>query len=234
MKTTNLIDYFERIGYDWNEDLKLLTSICMLTKTRPNKEKKSGDMSYGSEQCFLVKAIAKHIAAECFFEIGTGRGTACYSVALEDTIEEIITIDIISHFQKKNEAIAYMAAQLSNHDIYQLVEGQEKEKISFKHRSEVPLIMQEQEGNVDLAFIDGDHTTAHIIKQDFEICDRLVRKGGIIIFDDYHPTKFAVKGVVDEVLKNNPSYEAELICFHGHLFDKERKTQDNGIVVIKK
>ena len=234
MKVTNLEDYFERIGYDWEQDLKKLTSICMLTKTRADKNKQSGQMSYGSEQCFLVKAVARHIGASSFFEIGTGRGTACYSVALEEKIEEIITVDIVSHFQKKNEAIAYQPFQVSNHDLYQMVEGEEKEKISFKHRSELPLIIQEYDEEIDLAFIDGDHTDISIIKQDFIACDQLVREGGIILFDDYHPSKFAVKQVVDEILEKNPSYSAELVCFHGHLFDQERKTEDNGIVILKK
>jgi len=234
MKTTNLVDYFERIGYDWNKDLKLLSAICMLTKTRVDKNKKSGQMSYGSEQCFLVKSVANHIGASSFFEIGTGRGTACYSVALEKTVDEIVTVDIISHYERREEAIAYMPAQVSNHDLYQLVEGKEKEKISFKHRSEIPFIIQEHEENFDLAFIDGDHTSTRIIREDFEICDRLVRDGGVILFDDYHPSKFAVKKIVDDVLANNPSYEAELICFHGHLFDKDRQAEDNGIVIVRK
>jgi len=234
MKTTNLVEYFEKINYDWNKDLKPLTSICMLTKTRVDKTKKSGEMSYGSEQCFLVKSIANHIGASTFFEIGTGRGTACYSVALEEEIEEIITVDIVSHFQKKNEAIAYQPFQVSNYELYQMVEGQEKEKISFKHRSEIPFIVQEYEGEIDLAFIDGDHENINIIREDFQICDQLVREGGIILFDDYHPTKFSVKKVVDEILQNNPSYSAELVCFHGHLFNEDRKSTDNGIVILRK
>ena len=73
-----------------------------------------------------------------------------------------------------------------------------------------------------------------IILNDFNIANKLVRDGGIILFDDYHPTKFAVKEVVDKVLSENPSFKSELVCFHGHLFEQERKVSDTGIVVVTK
>jgi len=234
MKTTGLLEYFDKVGYDWNEDRENLSTICHFTKTRIDPNKEEGQMSFGAEQCFLVKAVANHIKAEKFFEIGTGRGTACYSVALEDTVEEIVTIDIVSHFQKKREAIGYKEAIVSNDDIYQMIPFAEKHKIKFKHVSEVPFFEDELEDEFDLAFIDGNHTDIEVIENDFRIANKLVRDGGVILFDDYHPTKFAVKQVVDKILAENANFEAELVCFHGHLFDEERKVDDTGIVVVKK
>ena len=234
MKTTNLEDYFKRLGYNWKDDLSKLSTICHYTKTRVNPNKNEGDMSFGAEQCFLVKAIANNIKSERFFEIGTGRGTACFAVALEESIEEVVTIDIISHFQKKKEAIGYREAVVSNEDIYHMIPFDQKEKIKFKHVSEVPFFVDEMEGEFDLAFIDGNHTDVNIILNDFNIANKLVRDGGIILFDDYHPTKFAVKEVVDKVLSENPSFKSELVCFHGHLFEQERKVSDTGIVVVTK
>jgi len=234
MKTTNLLEYFERVGYDWKDDLDNLKIICHFTKTRVNPNKEEGDMSFGAEQCFLVKAIAKSTKAEKFFEVGTGRGTACYSVSLEDTIDEIITVDIISHYQKKKEAIGYREAVVSNNDLYEMIPFQEKEKIKFKHTSEVPFFIEDERGQFDVAFIDGDHTNVDIIRNDFELCNKLVKNGGIILFDDYHPEKFAVKQVADKILEENPDFKAELICFHGHLFDEGRKVRDNGILVVTK
>lgn len=234
MKTTKLLDYFKSINYDWNDDLEKLKTICHFTKTRVDPNKEEGQMSFGAEQCFLVKAVANHIQAERFFEIGTGRGTACYAVALEEKIEEITTVDIISHFQKKKEAIGYKEAVVSNDDIYHMIPFGEKDKISFKHVSEVPFFESEMEDEFDLAFIDGNHTDVEVIKNDFRIANKLVRDGGVILFDDYHPTKFAVKQVVDEILAENANFKAELVCFHGHLFEKERATVDNGIVVVTK
>lgn len=234
MKTINIIEYFDRVGYDWNKDLDKLSRICHFTKTRANPNKVEGEMSFGAEQCFFVKSVAKSIGATKFFEIGTGRGTACYAVALEDTVEEVVTVDIISHYQKKREAIGYKEAIVSNADIYDMIEYSEKEKIKFKHVSEVPFFIEEMEGQFDLAFIDGDHTDVDVIMNDFNIANKLVRDGGIILFDDYHPTKFSVKKVVDQVLADNPAFESELVCFHGHLFDEDRKVSDTGIVVVTK
>jgi predicted O-methyltransferase YrrM len=234
MKTTGLLEYFDKVGYDWNEDKENLSTICHFTKTRIDPNKEEGQMSFGAEQCFLVKAVANHTKAEKFFEIGTGRGTACYSVALEDTVEEIVTIDIVSHFQKKREAIGYKEAIVSNDDIYQMIPFSEKYKIKFKHVSEVPFFEDELEDEFDLAFIDGNHTDIEVIENDFRIANKLVRDGGVILFDDYHPTKFAVKQVVDKILAENTNFEAELVCFHGHLFEEERKVDDTGIVVVKK
>ena len=234
MKTTNLIDYFNRIKYDWKTDLSKLSTICHFTKTRVNPNKNEGDMSFGAEQCFLVKAVAGNMNAERFFEIGTGRGTACYSVALEDSIKDVVTVDIISHFQKKKEAIGYKEAIVSNDDIYHMIPFEEKEKIRFKHVSEVPMMLDEMEGEFDLAFIDGNHTDINVIMNDFNIANKLVKSGGVILFDDYHPTKFAVKEVVDKVLAENSEFKAELVCFHGHLFEQDRKVSDTGIVVVTK
>lgn len=234
MKITNLEDYFKQIGYEWKDDLNKLSTICHFTKTRVNPNKNEGDMSFGAEQCFLVKAVANHLKAERFFEIGTGRGTACFSVALEETIEEIITIDIVSHFQKKNEAIGYRSAVVSNEDIYQLIPFEEKEKIKFKHVSEVPFFIDEMEDEFDLAFIDGNHTDVNVIMNDFNVANKMVRDGGVILFDDYHPSKFAVKEVVNQILADNPTFKSELVCFHGHLFEQERKVTDTGIVVVTK
>ena len=79
-----------------------------------------------------------------------------------------------------------------------------------------------------MAFIDGNHTDVGIILNDFNVANKLVRDGGVILFDDYHPTKFAVKEVADKVLSENPSFKSELVCFHGlceeallHLFNGE-------------
>ena len=234
MKITNLKEYFERINYDWKADLNKLSTICHFTKTRHDPNKQEGQMSFGAEQCFLVKSIVSNIGANKFFEIGTGRGTACYSVSLEETIEEIVTVDIVSHYQKKKEAIGYREAIVSNSDLYEMIPFEEKEKIKFKHTSEVPFFIQEFIGEFDVAFIDGDHTNTNIIRNDFELCNKMVRDGGIILFDDYHPEKFAVKEVADKILDENPNFKAELVCFHGHLFDEDRKVENNGILVVTK
>tara|TARA_Y100000034_G_scaffold6291_2_gene6915 strand:+ start:1698 stop:2402 length:705 start_codon:yes stop_codon:yes gene_type:complete len=232
MQTTNLQDFFVRIGYNYRNDLEKLSTICKYTKTRVNNERTAGEMSYGSEQCFLVKAIAQSIEATDFFEIGTGRGTASYAVSLLESLERVMTIDIISFHEKRHTAIGYEAAHVSNHDLYEMIPYPEKEKIEFKHLSELSRVFNQNSGEFDLAFIDGNHTDFDVIMNDFAICNHLVRPGGLILFDDYHPDKFAVKAAADKVLQDNPQYTAELICFHGHLFEQSRAATDNGILMV--
>ena len=166
MLITNLNDFFDKVNYSWQSDLEKMKIINHFTKTRVDPNKQEGFMSYGGEQSFLVKSIAAHVGAKKFFEIGTGRGTACYSVALESNIDEVVTVDIVSHFQKKKEAIGYREAIVSNDDLYQLIPFEEKAKIKFRHVSEIPSLIDELEDEFDLAFIDGNHTDEKIIRNE--------------------------------------------------------------------
>ena len=42
------------------------------------------------------------------------------------------------------------------------------------------------------------------------------------------------KKSADKVLKENSHFKSELVCFHGHLFDEERKVENYGILVVTK
>ena len=216
MKITNLQDFCVQAGYNYHADLEKLSTICDYTKTRVNNDRHRGEMSYGSEQCFLIKAIANSIDTAHFFEIGTGRGTASYAVSLLQSVDRVVTVDIVPHTKKVHTAIGYQPAYVSNKDICDLIPYEEKSKISFKHVDDLKEILEQNENKFDLAFIDGDHSNFDVIMNDFAMCEWLVRPGGVILFDDYHPDKFAVKTVADKILKQNPDYSAELVCFHGH------------------
>ena len=122
----------------------------------------------------------------------------------------------------------------SNHDLYQMIPFHEKEKVRFFNVSQYSDLASQKEGFFDIAFIDGDHTNEKVILNDYMISKHLLREDGVFLFDDYHPEKFSVKSVVDQILESDSSLEAELVCFHGHLFDKERSVTDNGIVIVKK
>ena len=231
MKTVDLLDYFDEIGYDWNKDFEKLDVIMRYTKTRPKKIEYSP--SAGQEQTYLLKGIAENIGATSFFEIGTGRGTACYALSLIPEMEQIITVDIISHYQKKNEAIENKPAVVSNYDLYNMIPYEEKQKISFKHTSDMMTVKLEMSNEFDMAFIDGNHTSYDIVMQDFNNCLDLVKPGGVIVFDDYHPQKFVVKNVVNDILLENPDIEACLVCVTGHLFEQDKRKEDSGLVVFK-
>jgi cephalosporin hydroxylase len=61
--------------------------------------------------------------------------------------------------------------------------------------------------NIDLLFIDGDHTLDGV-KNDFERYNKYVKKGGFIIFDDYHHE--IIKKYCDDIFMMNDEYE--VIC----------------------
>jgi len=176
MKTKNIKEYFQSVDYDYQKDKDALEDILKLTKTRVNPNMKSFEFSYGMEQTFFLKAVAEAIGAKNFFEIGTGRGTASYAISLINAIEKIVTVDIVPHNQKKNEAVNYKPALVSNSDLYDLIKFKEKEKIHFKHVDNYLDITEEYSSFFDVCFIDGNHDIESIILNDFNICMKVLKK----------------------------------------------------------
>lgn len=234
MQEYGLKDFFKKINYNWEKDRDCLTQICHYTKTRVKPSVEPFTNEFGNEQVFLIKALAEYNKANAFFEIGTGRGTACYALSLLPRIQKIVTVDILPFKQKMNTAIGYRPAFVSNSDIYDMIPYADKWKIQFYQRSQIKDILQYNKKAFDLCFIDGDHTNPEIIQEDFKISKELMKDNGMIVFDDYHLSRFAVKDVVDNVLRENPEYEAAFIKFHGHLFAEENKVDNYGVVVMKK
>ena len=234
MQEYNLKDFFKKIDYNWKEDSDCLSQICHYTKTRVKPNIDPFKLEFGNEQVFLIKAIAECNKSNAFFEIGTGRGTACYALSLLPRMQKIVTVDVVPFEEKMNTAIGYKPAYVSNSDIYNMIPYAEKWKIQFYLRNQLQYILKYNKKAFDFCFIDGDHTDSNIIREDFEISRELMKDDGIIIFDDYHLSRFAVKAVVDNILKVYPEYEAAFIKFHGHLFAEENKVDNYGAVVMKK
>ena len=121
---------------------------------------------------------------------------------------------------------------VSNADLYDLIPFEQKSKISFKLRGEIPNILEHKSGQFDLCFIDGNHDDPRSIVEDYYVCTKLLKESGIIILDDYHPDRFAVKMVVDRVLEANPQLNSYLILHSGHIFGEGSQADDDGMVVI--
>ena len=183
----------------------------------------------------MLKSVGEWTRARSFFEIGTGRGTASYAIALLPHIERVTTLDVIPFEKKLESAIGHRPAFVSNKDIYDLVADDSKEKISFKVRSEEIPAKENipEEEKFDFCFIDGDHTSPRIILEDFVTCTRVMKNDGVIVWDDYGQPEYSVKTVVDRILEVDPSWNATLVSFRGHLFGAERE-RDQGIVLMSK
>ena len=234
MKKIDLVTFFDNVGYDWKKDAELIKQICYLTKSRVNHSKVEFEFGHGMEQPFLVKAVAEWQKSDTFFEMGTGRGTACYSVSLLNSVERIDTIDIVPFDFRRNEAIGYEQAFVSNKDLYEMIPFVEKSKINFHQRTDLGRMLSSPNDGYDLFFVDGNHSDAGIISEDFIICKSFSRDNSIVIWDDYDPEKYAVRGVIESVLEKNPDYDALLVESRGHLFGEKSPERNAGMVLMKK
>ena len=201
--------FAEKINYDYKKDYEKMKIIWWYTKTRVDLSKSSSLKNFsphnGSmwEQTLFLKSIAEKINCKNFFEIGTGRGTGSLGVSLVPTVEKIITFDIRSPEKKENFSIGYRKTKNSIYDLMDKIPFKEKSKIDFRVREKKDKL--EYNNFFDLCFIDGCHDNYDTIKQDFKFCLDVMKKDGIIIFDDYC-YKYPIKKVVDDILKDDPSY----------------------------
>lgn len=245
MRTMDLKRYFSECGYDWLSDKALIEGIAKLTKTRVRPEGKRS--MYGVEQQFLIKAMVENLDAENaepfgnrnILEIGTGRGTTCYVLSTLASVKKILTIDALAFSQKRETAINYVSAVLSNQDIYNYVPLKTKDKIEFvggiKSSDWDPMPYK---GVFDVVFIDGNHTDASVIKEDFYKAEFAAKPDGLILFDDYNcEWGPGVTQVVDEVVSTG-KWDAQLIEFRGHLFEDVEKgrgpEKDQGLVILRR
>jgi hypothetical protein len=229
MRTIPLKGFFSQINYDYTKDLDSIKTICHYTKTRVNPAQTEIKLTAGTEQTFLIKAIAEWRQATSFFEIGTGRGTACYAVSLLDHIKEINTVDILEFNQKFPTAIGFRPAVVSLSDIRTMIPFEQKHKIKFHNRKSLPQLTNLR---ADLCFIDGDHTSKSVLLEDYRCCRDIVNVSGIILWDDYDPNKFAVKGIVDDILNEDAGLDAILVEHRGHLFSDKPAEKDAGVVLM--
>lgn len=85
--------------------------------------------------------------------------------------------------------------QYNNNSNINLLQGN-----SYFDETETKLKKELSNNKLDLLFIDGDHTLDGV-KNDFERYSKYIKKGGYIVFDDYHHT--IIKDYCDKLLKEN-------------------------------
>ena len=150
-------------------------------------------------------------------------------------MKKISTIDIIPFEHKRDEAIGYAPAHVSNFDLYNMIPYGQKEKISFYHRKDIPKILEaEKNDSIDLFFIDGNHSNPAIIMEDYILCKKMMNENSVIIWDDYDIQKFVVKDVLDHIQKSDNSLDTLLVEFRGHLFGNKGPEKNAGMVLMKK
>ena len=85
----------------------------------------------------------------------------------------------------------------NNNSIINLLQGN-----SYFDKTETNFKEELNSHELDLLFIDGDHTLDGV-KNDYVRYSKYVKKGGYIIFDDYHHP--IIKEYCDKLLKENSS-----------------------------
>lgn len=81
------------------------------------------------------------------------------------------------------------------------VKGKSNELLASK-----PWQQPTKRGTYDLIYIDGDHSYEGA-KADAELAYPLLKKGGVMIFDDYNNDQFGVRRAVDEFLESVSGFE---------------------------
>ena len=234
MRTSNIKDLFIKNHFNYKKDEEKILKICEVTKTRVDTNKKSIKEHYGIEQSFILFFLADIFNCDSFFEIGTGRGTASYSVSLCDTIKKINTFDILPFEKKFQTAVNFKSFFGSNKDLYNLIPFKEKEKITFLHIDELnEKYNVENKNKYDMAFIDGNHDNYNIIMGDFINANNIVKDDGIIVFDDYGNFPVVTK-VVDDIIKKYTEYEYLYVPFRGYLYMPDKKDEKSGEVILFK
>ena len=219
MEVVSLKDYFNSINYNYFMFKDNINTINKLTKTRSKGNNKPLDISqininnvlsnheknieqFGLEQPFLIHAICKNYNAKNFLEIGTGRGTASYSVSLLESIDKIDTIDIVSKTKKFNRINFVEFKNLTISIIYDYIPFNSKKKIEFHNSNSLNFKYDIlSENKYDVAFIDGCHNHYETIMNDFIKCKELIKEHGIIVMDDYGTEKVVTK-VIKTSIKN--------------------------------
>lgn len=111
------------------------------------------------------------------------KNTNVVSIDLGNPINPSVVKDNVSKLNKLGNNYNYIQGNSHNLDTYNKL---------LKYVS-----------NIDILFIDGDHSYDGVI-QDFNIYSKLVKGGGYIVFDDYNDYQHSpqVKRAVDDIIPN--------------------------------
>jgi len=163
-----------------------------------------------------------------YLEIGAFAGGSASLMMSHDFKTNCISIDLGNPIPK-NVAIENVEKFKNPINKYQYFEGSSKDKNIINNVSSIA-------PNVDILFIDGDHSYNGVIS-DFENYIDLVNLNGYICFDDYLDKEFSpeVKTGVDFKVKNLDKNKYEIIGCLKYDYLKEFTNFDhNSIYIIKK
>lgn len=134
-----------------------------------------------------------------YLEIGCYAGASAI-LMLQRPRSTVITVDL-GYPISKDIAIKNISVNNPYNNVFNYIEGNSHDISIFEQ-------VKSLSSQVDILFIDGDHTYNGVIK-DYYMYEKLVKSGGYIVFDDYNDrihspeVKTAVTYIVDNVKNIN-------------------------------
>jgi predicted O-methyltransferase YrrM len=168
----------------------------------------------------LLYILLNFISINNYLEIGVHNGGSISILLSNNNNINIYGIDLfediydLSKHYNKEKFDTYQYFKRDNLSKNKTLSNLLKIKTTYKNDSTINLIQGNSYFNeteekfkeiintnkLDLLFIDGDHTLEGV-KNDYERYSKYVKKGGYIIFDDYHHE--IIKNYVDNLIKIN-------------------------------
>lgn len=164
-----------------------------------------------------------------YFEIGCYAGASASLMSINKKVKKCYSLDIGVPIDKQ---IPIENVKTFKHNLcqYEYIQGDSTDKkiINYVHNNV---------SEIDILYIDGNHDRDYVIN-DFNNYEKLVKKNGYIVFDDYLDFKYSpqVYDAVNFIVKNLNLEEYKLI---GSIeYDFMNKTNvmlnSNNLFVIKK
>jgi hypothetical protein len=161
-----------------------------------------GDIGNTNALCFLCLLAAAGYGP--IVEFGTFRGRLTYNLALNLKEGEIFTIDIGSGSDTSNilrrDYGTYVVGEVFLH-----AEKDVRDKIQLMIGDSRRLDLSHLHGKAGMVIVDGGHSR-EVSTSDSQEALRLVRPGGVIVWDDYGPLWPGVKQTLDELSKRVKLY----------------------------
>lgn len=149
----------------------------------------SGIAQQGIYHYYALAEVVRFVRPRRVFEIGTSFGLATLTIALNAPDAEILTLDLPSH--GVSEAMSVLDER--DQRLVDAVQGQVgvafqktpvAERITQLFGNSLMFDFSPYTNSCDLVFVDGGHSKEHI-ESDTQHALRLVRDGGVILWDDY-------------------------------------------------
>lgn len=169
----------------------------------------------------MLYSMVRRLKPRLILELGTGRGYGAFSMAKAlvdgDIDGRLVTVDRTPvdrpiEWPYVNSAQKNVVANFSLGDFWNKeLPDDLNQRIEFRQgdTASVHKLLEDQRGNVDLIFIDSDHTY-NGVKLDFLSAHSISAQNAVFVFDDYSATSgYGIRKLIDGELSH--TYPVQII-----------------------